>query len=651
MLFYCDSYFIKFQKYHANIKIYSNPFSNNNKYYEDILKIQNNTYNKKYPLSKDYFEGKIRLLNSKNITIQNENILNDDFFERDSNSNDTKNKKYPHSKDYFEGKIRLLNSKNITIQNENILNDDLFERDSNTNDTKNLKQPYYPQLRIILSRQQYLNSLGLKMETDFENNADSPESNFNDEDNDDKQEYRKQYGNKQNAKSKHFEVIQKCNTMFNAVGGYENVKQELNQCIDILKNYKKYIKYNVRLPKGLILEGPPGNGKTLISKALAGESNCAFIAVSGSDFQEKYVGVGSSRIKELFKLARENIPCIIFIDEIDALGRKRSTDSDSSSSERDSTLNSLLVELDGFKNSSGIFIIAATNRVDLLDTALTRPGRIDKKIYIGLPDAITRESIINIHIKGKPYDNTIIPKDLVEITEGFSGAQIENLLNEAMLHALRYNNTKFSYVDFDLVLNKMIAGWQPNEHAFTSNIIDRIAIHEMGHAIVGILSKHHSKVTKVVINLSSPKSPGYTVFEGSTSNIYIREGLFEHLMILLAGRIAEEVFYGVSVTTGAINDFEEALILAEKMIKYYGMGENIIYPSLSEKYKEAIDNEVLKLINQSYECAQFIIMESKELIYETSEILKVDKLLKADMINRLIRLKYSHLLEMKQCFE
>jgi len=603
----CKSYLIKFKfypiVYQNNLKLYSNPF--NNKYYEDILKIKNNTHNRKYyPLSKQYFE---------------------------------------------EGRLRLLNSKNVTIQNENILNDDIVK---NHNGTDNLKI-LYPQLRIILNKQQYLNSLGIKLDNDDE--QDDTEYSYhngrNDNENRNKYEYKKSTSEKQNLKSKHFEVSQKCTTMFKDVGGYENVKQELYQCVDILKNYQKYSQYNVRLPKGLILEGPPGNGKTLISKALAGEANCAFIAVSGADFQEKYVGVGSSRIKELFKLARENVPCIIFIDEIDALGRKRTTDSDSSSSERDSTLNSLLVELDGFKDSSGIFIIAATNRIDLLDSALIRPGRIDKKIYIGLPDATTREAILNIHIKRKPYDNTIIPKDLVEITEGFSGAQIENLLNEAMLNALRYNNTKFSYIDFDLVLNKMIAGWQPNQHEFTSNIIDRIAIHEMGHAIVGILSKHHSKVTKVVINLSSPKSPGYTVFEGSTSNIYIREALFEHLMILLAGRIAEELFYGVSVTTGAINDFEEALILAEKMIKYYGMGENIIYPSLSEKYKETIDNEVLKLINQSYECAQFIITESKDLIYETSEILKVDKILKADMINRLIRLKYSHLLEMKQCFE
>jgi cell division protease FtsH len=206
----------------------------------------------------------------------------------------------------------------------------------------------------------------------------------------------------------------------------------------------------------------------------------------------------------------------------------------------------LLVELDGFKNNSGIFLVAATNRIDLLDSALTRPGRIDKKIYIGLPDSATREAIINIHINGKPYCDKIGIGELVEVTEGLSGAQIENLLNEAMLNALRFNKTSFCYKDFDFVMNKMMVGWQPNEHEFTSDIIDHIAIHEMGHAVVGLFSKHHSKVSKVVINLSSPKSPGYTVFEGSTSNIYIREALFEHLMILLAGRIAEEVFYGIS---------------------------------------------------------------------------------------------------------
>jgi cell division protease FtsH len=350
-------------------------------------------------------------------------------------------------------------------------------------------------------------------------------------------------------------------------------------------------------------------------------------------------------------LAKRNVPCIIFIDEIDALGRKRSSDGESSSNERDSTLNALLVELDGFKNNTGIFLVAATNRVDLLDTALTRPGRIDKKIFIGLPDKNTRKAIIDIHLNGKPYCDSIGITELVEVTEGFSGAQIENLLNEAMLNALRNNNTEFCYKDFDFVLNKMMAGWQPNDHEFTSDIIDHIAIHEMGHAVVGLLSKHHSKVSKVVINLSSPKSPGYTVFEGSTSNIYIREALFEHLMILLAGRIAEEVFYDVSVTTGAINDFEEALKLAEKMIIYYGMGRNIIYPSLSEKYKEMIDNEVVSLIDEAYKCANIIIHNAKEYICETSEILKKDKIIKVDKLNELMETKYKELLNLKIEFE
>jgi cell division protease FtsH len=361
--------------------------------------------------------------------------------------------------------------------------------------------------------------------------------------------------------------------------------------------------------------------------------------------------VGPTRIKELFRLARENVPCIIFIDEIDALGRKRSSDGETSSNERDNTLNALLVELDGFKNSTGVFMVASTNRYDLLDHALTRPGRIDKKIYIGLPDNVTRQAIINIHISGKPYDESINIPNLVEITEAFSGAQIENMLNEAMLNALRNNKTAFDFHDFDFIMNKMIAGWQPNEHQFTSDIIDHIAIHEMGHAVVGFLSKHHSKMTKVVINLSSPKSPGYTVFETSTSNIYVREALFEHLMILLSGRIAEEVFYNVSVTTGALNDFEEALKLAERMVLYYGMGSNIIYPSNSEKFKEFIDNDVIDLINSAYNYAEMIIIACKALIYETSEMLKKDKLLKADALSKLIDEKYHYLKDLKMEFE
>jgi len=558
---------------------------------------------------------------------------------------------YRLSQSYHELLLKRLNSQNSTIQTDSILG--LEEK-------KNYSKKYFPKIIIQippnsnlkqsenLNPKSFYDPLGIN---GFFNQEQNQEQNHYDDDESNSyfQQQKSRSSNtknqNKNSKSKNFELLKNSNINFNDVGGYENIKNELRQCIDILKNYQKYAKYNVRIPKGLVLEGPPGTGKTLIAKALAGEANCSFISVSGSDFQEKYVGIGPTRIKELFGLAKENIPCIIFIDEMDALGRKRSSDGEGSSDERDNTLNALLVELDGFKNNTGVFLVAATNRIDLLDNALTRPGRIDKKIHIGLPDNFTRNEILKIHIIGKPHDESVIMNDLVEITEGLSGAQIENLLNEAMLNALRDNKVFFQYSDLDLILNKIIAGWQPIEHQFTNSIIDHIAIHEMGHAIVGLLSKHHSKMTKAVINLSSPKSPGYTIFEKSTSNIYTREGLFEHLMILLAGRIAEEVVYGVSVTTGAINDFEEALKLAEKMIVYYGMGKNIIYPNNSEKYKEMIDTEVIQLINDAYKLSFLIVEHCKELILETSEILKKEKIIKADALNKIITEKYHYILE------
>jgi cell division protease FtsH len=278
---------------------------------------------------------------------------------------------------------------------------------------------------------------------------------------------------------------------------------------------------------------------------------------------------------------------------------------------------------------------------------LVRPGRIDKRIFIGNPDEKTRKSILNIHLTGKPVDANIMKDEIIEQTNGLSGAQIENLVNEAMLNALKNDREAISSSDIEEILNKMMVGWQPNEHQFTTDIIDHIAIHELGHAVVGLLSKHHSKMTKVIINLSAPKSPAYTVFENTHSNILTREALFEHLMILLAGRIAEEVFYDVSVTTGAINDFEEALKLAERMIVYYGMGKQVIYPSMSEKYKEMIDIEVAGLINDAYGYAEFLIRNSKEFIYEGAEILKKEKLVRAEDLISLMNDKYKSVLSLK----
>ena len=569
-------------------------------------------------------------------------------------------KHYHHSQLYYEEAIKRLNSKNITTQTSSILNDRArFDKNQNDTDYPN-DGDEMPEIKIIIQGG-FLNlNNGMFNDNDgsdefnpfniFEQQSRQQEQDGEDDDVEQRRRRRQGLDRPEKIKSKNFEVVKNYPIKFNDVGGYEKIKDELRQSIDILKNFQKYQKYNVRIPKGLILEGPPGNGKTLIAKSIAGESGCGFIAVSGSDFQEKYVGVGSSRIRELFELAKKNSPCIIFIDEIDAIGRKRSGDGESASSERDNTLNSILVELDGFKNNTGIFLVGATNRIDLLDPALLRPGRIDKKIFIGLPDLKTRAAVLDIHINGKPHDQTIQIPELVELTDGLSCAQIESLLNEAMLFALRKNRTAFNYDDVNVIFNKIIAGWQSTDHEFTQDMIERITVHEMGHAILGFLAKYHSKMQKVVLNLSSPKTPGYTVFERSASSIYLKEALFEHLIILLGGRIAEEVVYNVSITTGAINDFEEALKLAERMIVYYGMGETILYPSSSEKYKEIIDDEVSMLINNAYVLGRGVLENCRDIIVETSARLQKEKQLNAAVLSEIIHETYPEVLTLKETF-
>lgn len=567
---------------------------------------------------------------------------------------------YGFSRKYFEEYAKRINSKNNTIRDHAIMNGYSGDYSSPRNLEEYRKQIHekYPEIfnqTYVQEMSEFDRLINPNSETLF-NGYESDENLTN-------EERRKRA--KQNprwvvvmnqpsapsappSESEHFRIEKNISTSFKDIGGYESVKEELNQCLDILQNYDRYSCFNVRTPKGLILEGPPGNGKTLLTKAFAGEANTSFIAVAGSEFQEKYVGVGPSRIKELFELASKNKPCIVFVDEIDAVGRKRSNDGDTAGAERDNTLNQLLVQMDGFKDSQGVLVIGATNRIDLLDPALVRPGRFDKQIYIGVPDGKTRKAILDIHLQGKPHDNSVKSDDLVDLTTGMSAAQLENILNEAMLYALRNNRFVFTIDDIEMVMNRVMGGWQPTEHQFTEDMIDRITVHEMGHAMIGLLMKQHSKLTKIVINLSSPKTPGYTIFEGSTSSLYTRDSLFEHLMILLAGRIAEEVFYNVSVTTGAINDFEEALKLAEKMVVYYGMGENLIYPSNSEKFKTEIDDQVLILIRDAYKMSDFILRNCKSMMAECAEILKRKKVLKREELFDIIWKKYPEVMELYQ---
>jgi len=607
-----------------------------------MQRLQSNDH--KYPLSRPYYDKYLKRI---------ENRTSD---KKDSYMN----RKYPLSRHYYENFVRRLNSaskRNYTFygNGENGEGEEEKEEKEEYDFRENDLGQKNKTLRIVLNKQfvsqlftDGFNSIsGLSGEQDLDLDKDF------DKDLDEKREYSgwsyTKPKSKHGKKSDNFEVIFDTETNFSHVGGYDSIKRELYQCVDLLQNYTKYSRFNVRVPKGLIFEGPPGNGKTLIAKALAGESKTGFIAVSGSQFQEMYVGVGSARIRELFQLAQNNVPCIVFIDEIDALGRNRGSDKETSSAERDSTLNELLVALDGFKTKPGIFLIGATNRADLLDPALLRPGRIDKRVYIDNPDEDARRAIVKIHSQGKPRAKDVLLEDLVELTNGFSAAQIENLLNEAMLNALRYDREEFTLDDIDTVYNRVLAGWQPSVHDFSEEMLDKICIHEMGHAVVGLLARNHSKVRKVVINLSSPKSPGYTVFEKPNSNIFNRDALFEHLMVLLGGRIAEELFYGhLGVSTGAISDFEEALLLANKMVSYYGMGEKVIYPNNSEKYKEIIDNEITKILQEAYIYASAIVENSKDFIYECAQLLKENSVLTLEQMTGIIEEKYPAIFDIRK---
>lgn len=419
------------------------------------------------------------------------------------------------------------------------------------------------------------------------------------------------------------------NITFNNVGGYTLVKQELLQVIDILKNRTRYDEYGIRIPKGVLLEGPTGNGKTLMARAFAGEIDCPIIPTSGAEFNEKYVGVGAARIRELFNFAKDNEPCIIFIDEIDALARKRSNSEDGASDERSQTLNQLLVALDGFNIQNKIIVMGATNRIDILDKAVIRPGRMDKVIHVPNPDTDTRREIINIHRVLKPLNVTT--EDIVGMTSGMNGAQIENLLNEATLTAIRQEHLPVNQTLLEDTKNRILLGQSIGKKNISEGTLKRIAIHEIGHLLMALKSDHFEKPTKVTVDSSVFSSLGYTVFEKKDvdEGFFLREYLTDHLTILLGGRVAEETVYGNSVSSGAFSDLEMAFQVAKKMIMEYGMGSHIIYPHFSETYKKIIDQEIHILINGAYASTKKFLLDNKAILLEMADYLVKEKTLYA----------------------
>jgi len=429
---------------------------------------------------------------------------------------------------------------------------------------------------------------------------------------------------KQNVRSESFEVLYNNKVNFSHVGGYDDIKKELRQIIDLILNKDKYAKYDIKTPKGLLLEGPPGTGKTLISKAFAGEVNFGFISTSGSEFTEKYVGVGPMRIRELITLAKENKPCIIYIDEIDTIGKKRG---ESTHDENSGTLTALLSAMDGFTSLEDIFFIFSTNRPEILDPALTRSGRVDKKIYVGYPDAETRKAIIDINLKNKPHNLDI--EYLVVFTEGTSAADISTLFNEAMLHALRNSRTKIELYDVNIAYNRILSGSSSAKHTPSYEELLQIAVHEMGHAIVGLTCKNYSPLLRVIFNPDSHKIPGYAVFKMG-GGIPTKEYFEESIMVSLGGRVAEEILCK-SITTGASSDLEEVISKSNEMVIKYGF-ETFLGTSYSQKSLEEIDDLSKKIISEAYSKTKLIVEENKEDILKYALILMQKKQLFANEI-------------------
>lgn len=426
---------------------------------------------------------------------------------------------------------------------------------------------------------------------------------------------------------------------FDDVAGVDEAKEELQEIVEFLKNPKKFIELGARIPKGVLLVGPPGTGKTLLARAVAGEAGVPFFSISGSDFVEMFVGVGASRVRDLFETAKKNSPCIVFIDEIDAVGRQRGAGLGGGHDEREQTLNQLLVEMDGFGINEGIIILAATNRPDILDPALLRPGRFDRQIVVNRPDVKGREAILKVHSRGKPLSEDVNLKVLAKRTPGFTGADLENLVNEAALLTARRNKKKIGMDELEEAITRVIAGPEKKSRVMSEKERRLVAYHEAGHAVLAQLLPHVDPVHEVSI-VPRGRAGGYTmILPKEDRNFMAKSELLEQITHLLGGRVAESLILN-EISTGAQNDLERATEIARKMITQFGMSEELGPLTLGNNHEEvflgrdiahqknyseevaaAIDKEIRKIIDKCYARAEKLLKENMRKLHKVAEVL------------------------------
>ncbi|MGB3405839.1 MAG: ATP-dependent zinc metalloprotease FtsH3 [Microcoleaceae cyanobacterium] len=431
---------------------------------------------------------------------------------------------------------------------------------------------------------------------------------------------------------------------FGDVAGIEQAKLELSEVVDFLKNADRFTAVGAKIPKGVLLVGPPGTGKTLLAKAVAGEAGVPFFSISGSEFVEMFVGVGASRVRDLFEQAKTNAPCIVFIDEIDAVGRQRGAGLGGGNDEREQTLNQLLTEMDGFEGNTGIIIIAATNRPDVLDAALMRPGRFDRQVVVDRPDYSGRSEILNVHARGKTLSPDVDLDKIARRTPGFTGADLSNLLNEAAILAARRNLTEISMDEVNDAIDRVLAGPEKKDRVMSEKRKTLVAYHEAGHALVGALMPDYDPVQKISI-IPRGRAGGLTWFMPSEdrmdSGLFSRSYLQNQMAVALGGRIAEEIVFGEEeVTTGASNDLQQVTRVARQMITRYGMSDQLGPVALgrqqgnvflgrdimserdfSEETAAAIDTEVRQLVEEAYQRAKHVLTENRHILNQLADVL------------------------------